>query len=375
VSSVAVLEGFSLQAATMAVKPVGSRSRGSLLHFPTTLLRMHVRGSIFTTWFVFLGCAGGTPAGVQSGALLLGVEPTPGAPDAGATTMTAWVGGLDERGAFFVPSPSDIELTCDTGGPCTPSGPGRTTPSAAAGVLAIIIDDSGSNEATPDTCVGCPTDPHHKRILGVRELVRRVLGRAPDWRLSVYEFPGFPTDGTRAAIPVVGFTSYVDQFDGPLDGLSSGGSTYIFDSLYDVIPSAAGERHAFDGGAVPSRVLVLSDGEDTSSRTSLEEAVALALDAGVIIDTVGYGQRGDGGTVVLSSKGYRDLRLLATRTGGFCTVVSSDELPALFSRIGELYVAGYAERSFTIPGATGVIAGQVGLRGHTLFPFRTEDFR
>lgn len=310
-----------------------------------------------------------------SGALLLGVEPTPGAPDAGATELTAWVGGLDESGAFFIPSPSDLSLTCDVGGPCTASGPGRTSPAAAAGVLGIIIDDSGSNEATPDTCTGCPSDPDAKRILGVRELVRRVLGRAPDWRLAVYEFPGFATDGTRAAIPVVGFTSYVDQFDAPLDGLYSGGSTYIFDSLYDVIPSAAGERHAFDGGVVPARVLVLSDGEDTSSRTSLDEAVALALDAGVIIDAVGYGQRGDAGTVVLSSKGYRDLRTLATRTGGFCTVVSADELPALFSRIGELYVAGYAQRSFTMPEASGPLSGEVGLTGRGTVPFHTEDFR
>ena len=336
---------------------------------------MSLRGRVIVGSVLFLGCASGTPDGLSTGALLLGIEPTPGPPDAGATEMTAWVGGLDEQGRFFVPPPGDITVTCELGGPCTPSGPGRSTRGAAAGVLAIILDGSGSNEASADVCTGCPTDPDRQRILGVHELVHRVLGRAPDWRLSVFTFPGFPVDGTRAAIPVVGFTSFVDQFDAPLDALSAGGSTYIFDSLYDVIPPTAGERHAFDGGVVPARVLVLSDGEDTSSEATLDEMVALALDAGVTIDTVGYGQRGDAGTVVLSSKGYRDLRSLATRTGGFCTVVSSDELPALFSRIGELYVAGYAERPFSMPEATGGLSGTVGLTGRNSISFHTEDFR
>jgi len=312
--------------------------------------------------------------------LLLGAQPVPGPDDAGvaATEFVAWAGALDGEGGFTLPEPAGITATCEVPGPCMPSSGGVKRPGTARGLLAIVLDDSGSNGASPNICVGCPTDPDEKRVEAIRVLLRRVYGRAPAWRIALFDFGWNANGGRIAATLLAGYTSYEADFDAALDAITPGYSTYIFDSIVDVVPTLAGERAALaDAGTpdVPARILVVSDGEDTSSVKTLAEALALAKLHGVAIDTVGYGQRGDAGTVVLANRAYRDLRRLAVETGGFCTVVSSSELPALFARVGELYVAGWSERRFTVPEGGAQVRGRIAIGDGTGSDFFFEDFR
>jgi hypothetical protein len=321
---------------------------------------------------------GGPPgaSGPGAHALVLGVEPVPGPDDAGvaATELVAWVGGLTPEGGLGLPESSAITVSCTSGGPCTATGAGVQRPGAQAGVLAVIVDNSGSNGASASTCVGCPTDPMNQRAVAVRELLRRLFGRAPDWRVGLFDFGWNPNGGRVSTAQLAGYSSFAADFDPAIDAWYPGYGTYLYDALVDVLPTVAGELVAQDGG-VPGRVLVVSDGEDTSSTHTLAEGLALARSYGVPVDTVGYGQRGEGGTVVLAPRAVRDLRRIATETGGFCTIVSADELPALFARIGELYVAGYAERRFSFPAATGPVTGTVALDEGPQTPFLFEDFR
>lgn len=320
-------------------------------------------------------CAQRDGGAVASRALVLGVEPVPGPDDAGApaTALVAWVGALTEDGVLGLPTPSSIAVTCQ-GGPCAPLDEGVQRPGANAGVLAIIVDNSGSNGAAPARCLGCPTDPKNQRAVAVREVIRRLLGRAPAWRVGLFDFGWNPNGGRVATAQLAGYSSFAADFDPAIDAWYPGHSTYLYDAMVDVMPTVAGERASFDGG-VPGRVLIVSDGEDTSSVKSLSQGLSLAKQWGITVDTVGYGQRSDGGAVVLAPRAYRDLRRIATETGGFCTIVSADELPALFARIGELYVAGYAERRFAMPADAGAVEGQVGLRDDGPVPFRFEDHR
>lgn len=313
------------------------------------------------------------------GALLIGAQPVPGPDDAGvaATEFVAWVGALDGQGGFTVPEPSSITATCSTGGPCAPLGDGLKRPGSPRVLLAIVLDDSGSNGAQPSVCAGCPTDPMEKRVDAIRVLLRRVYGRAPESRIALFDFGWTANGGRVAATLLSGYTSFEADFDPALKAIEPGYSTYIFDSIVDVVPTLVGERAAMsaDGGrSAPGRILVVSDGEDTSSVKKIAEAIAAAKDAGITVDTIGYGSR-DGGAVVLAPRGYRDLRRVAIETGGFCTIAASDDLPALFARVGELYVAGYSERRFSLSGAPARVEGRVGFSEGNGAEFSFEDHR
>ncbi len=339
---------------------------------------------LFAACLLAAGCQCGAPpgpggAGGESGALLLGAQPVPGPDDAGAaaTEFVAWVGALDGQGGFTVPEPASIVATCSTGGPCAPAGSGLKRPGDSRLLLAVVLDDSGSNGALPSVCAGCPTDPMEKRVDAIRVLLRRVYGRAPESRIALFDF-GWQANGGRVAATLLsGYTSFEADFDAALKAIEPGYSTYIFDSIVDVVPTLVGERTALsaDGGAsAPGRILVVSDGEDTSSKKSINEAIAAARDAGIAVDTVGYGSR-DGGAVVLAPRAYRDLRRIAIETGGFCTIVASDDLPALFARVGELYVVGYSERRFSLSGGPSRVEGKVGFSDGTGADFSFEDHR
>lgn len=331
------------------------------------------------------GCNCGPSDGPSNPAvngLVVGVEPVPGADvpgDAGlpATQFTAWVGALDGHGGFAMPEPKNIQVTCEQpAAACAPVDDGVRRSGSGRGLLAIVLDDSGSNDAYPSDCPGCPTDPDGLRVDAIRVLLHRVLGRAPGWRIALFDFGNDTTGRNEAAAMLAGYSSYEADFSPALGKIEAGGGTYIYASIVDVLPTLLGEQAAAkgDGGTLPpARILLMSDGQDTSS-DSLQDAIAAAQDAGVIIDTIGYGQRSDAGTVVLTAKASRDLRNIAYGTGGLCSIVSTDELPALLARIGELYVAGYAERRFQMPAGAASVRGQVGL-GEATASFFFEDLR
>jgi hypothetical protein len=239
-------------------------------------------------------------------------------------------------------------------------------------VLAIIVDDSGSNEAPASTCTGCPTDPNQLRVQAVKHLATTLLARAPRWRVALFDFGAGSNGGLTASRLLAGYTSYPEDLVAGAGLLTLGNSTYIYDSLADALGSVAGERLVQDAGArVPGRILLLTDGEDTSSETPLEPVLARAIALNVGIDTLGYFSSADGGSINLSPKAFRDLRRIAAQTGGVVSFLPSDALSNRLERLAEAYVGGYATQACSIQLGQAVVEGVAGLGGSEA-PFQFE---
>ncbi|MCC6337227.1 MAG: VWA domain-containing protein [Myxococcales bacterium] len=322
---------------------------------------MTKRGALVVILACWSGCGSGGGGG--SGVVeVLGVEPGPAVPDGGASPDTFRVFAFERttNGGATAPSPERLAISC-SGAPCPCSG-ADTFPGATTGVLAIIVDDSGSNSASPSTCTGCPTDPDDTRVEAVKTLAQTLFARAPTWRVALFDFGVRANGGFKAARLLAGYTSYPEDLVAGADLLYPGASTWIYDSLDDVLPGVSGERAALDAGPVPARVLLVTDGEDTHSVTKLEDVLTRATSLGVTVDAVAYGQA-DGGTLVLASRAFRDLRRIGEATGGIVTFVPTQSLPALFDRLARAYAGGYATRTCRVPDGAEAVSGNVSLGG------------
>lgn len=294
---------------------------------------------------------------------LLGAQPAPLAVDGGpgARTFSVFVAAKDAHGVYGAPAASAFDVTCAEG-PCAILS-ARNVAGGDEGVLAIIVDDSGSNTAMPSLCTGCPTDPEAKRVVAVKRLARVLLDRAPKWRIALFDFGPVAINTFRTTRLLAGYTSRIDDLEAGADRLSSGGGTFLYDALTQVPGTVAGERRfSFDGGA-PAHVLVVSDGEDTHSTYTLAMGIDAGLQNRVPFDAVGYGEVDGGSTPYLAAKAYQDLRRCSSATGGLVTLVSRDRLPALFEQLAEVYVAGYTELIVELPTGSTAVSGSVGLQG------------
>lgn len=328
------------------------------------------RSAVWSLLLALLACGGGGGGGGTGAVELLGAEPGPAAPDGGPAPDSFRVFALERTasGGAVAPEPERLEVSCD-GASCPCTG-GDTFTGGTTGVLAIIVDDSGSNSASPSTCTGCPTDPDDTRVAAVKAFAQALFSRAPTWRVALFDFGVRPNAGFKAAQLLAGYTSYPEDLGAGADLLYAGGSTWVYDSLDDVLPTVAGERAALDAGTIPARVLLITDGEDTHSVTALEDVLAKATTLGVVVDAVAYGQA-DGGAPVLASKAYRDLRRIGQATGGVVTFVPTQSLPALFEQLARAYAGGYTTRTCAVPPGATSVAGSVGLGGDKV-SFRFE---
>lgn len=318
---------------------------------------------------LWLSCgAGGDATSPPSQAVLLGAEPIPAALDAGSVDG-GWPAdsfGIALTGLASM-SPS---VQCESG-PC-PVREVESRPGSAVGVLAVIVDDSGSNTATASTCTGCPTDPDNLRKQASVALFKRLLSRAPGWRVALFDFGYYANAGLTSARLLAGYTSVATDLEVGAEQIEAAGSTYIFNSLVDVAPTVAGEGLSASPDTVPLHIVLLTDGEDTSSSARIDLAIAQAQSLGVRVTCIGYGGRSDGGTILLADKAWRDLRRIAAETGGFSTFVSADELPGLFNSIADSLVDGSTYVRVAMPGTGPSVRGAVTL-GTDSIPFSFTD--
>jgi len=129
---------------------------------------------------------------------------------------------------------------------------------------------------------------------------------------------------------------------------NAGGSTVLYDAVYIALRELGRVTRAEDGGTLRHAMIVLSDGEDTSSIMGFDDLLDVAKRSDTVIYTIGLGSREPPGT--RSRDGSWVLRQLALQTGGrpFFTP-SSAELPAVYADIREelssQYVIGYESNS------------------------------
>lgn len=136
----------------------------------------------------------------------------------------------------------------------------------------------------------------------------------------------------------------------------AGGSTSLYNAIYVGLRALQNNRSA--AGDQPVRrqaIVVLSDGEDTTSLVSYEDVLDLAKRSETAVYAIGLRSSGE-----VSSKGFREaefvLRTLAQQTGGREFFVDdAKELPGIYQRIAEelanQYSIGYMSKNSRRDGA------------------------
>ena len=136
------------------------------------------------------------------------------------------------------------------------------------------------------------------------------------------------------------FTNNRDELIGALNDLYFGNPTRLNDGIGAGLDALKG----IDGRRV---VLVFTDGEDTSSRTSFKDVLERARDEEVMVYSIGLESEFFNGQRIVRTKPSRDLRKIADETGGgYFELVKSADLAPTFSRVAQelrsQYLIGFA---------------------------------
>ncbi len=147
---------------------------------------------------------------------------------------------------------------------------------------------------------------------------------------------------------VQAFTSDADQLTQAIRKTAAGGSTAIYNAIYIALKDLKKVVAARVEDIRRQAIVVLSDGEDTSSLLPFEEVLDLAKRSETAIYTIGLRDEAADG------KGFREaefvLRQLAQETGGRSFFPSqTSELAAIYRQISEelssIYTVGYTSKN------------------------------
>jgi len=162
---------------------------------------------------------------------------------------------------------------------------------------------------------------------------------------------------------VQGFTADKAALEAAIRGTSSGGSTSLYNAIYIALRELKKVRTTKQEGLRRDAIILLSDGEDTTSLVSFEEVMELAKRSETAIYTIGLQPREPAFV-----KGFREaefvLRQLAQETGGRAFFVQkAEELTGVYGQIADelssQYSLGYSPKNPKRDGAWRKVAVQV----------------
>jgi Ca-activated chloride channel family protein len=142
------------------------------------------------------------------------------------------------------------------------------------------------------------------------------------------------------------FTADVSQLESAIRATQPGGSTSLHNAIYISLKELAKIKAESDDDVRRRAIVLLSDGEDTSSLVSFEEVLELAKRSATAIYSIGLHSREGGGI-----KGFREaefvLRQLAEETGGRAFFPQrAEDLAGIYGVIADelssQYTLGYA---------------------------------
>lgn len=151
------------------------------------------------------------------------------------------------------------------------------------------------------------------------------------------------------------FTSDKTLLENAIRKTAAGGSTSLYNAIYIGLTELRNRRLADGEQARRQAIVVLSDGEDTTSLLSYEEVLDLAKRSETAVYAIGLRSRDD-----THSKGFREaefvLRTLAQQTGGREFFVDDvKDLPAIYQRVADelanQYSIGYMSKNQRRDGA------------------------
>ena len=146
-----------------------------------------------------------------------------------------------------------------------------------------------------------------------------------------------------------GFTSKVEELETAIRSTSPGGSTALHNAVYISLKELAKVRAKNPDEIRRQAIVVLSDGEDTSSLVSFEEVLELAKRSETAIYTIGLQPR-----ETSALRGFREaefvLRQLAQETGGRAFFAQKmEDLKDVYAQIADelssQYSMGYASKN------------------------------
>ncbi len=147
------------------------------------------------------------------------------------------------------------------------------------------------------------------------------------------------------------FTNSLDDLTAAIRRTSAGGSTSLYNAIYNSLKELAKVGAAISEATEIRRqaIVVLSDGEDTSSLVEFEEVLELAKRSNTVIYAIGLRSQER-----RTRRGFREadfvLRQLAQETGGrHFFPDTADELPEIYQLISDelssQYTLGYASKN------------------------------
>ena len=168
---------------------------------------------------------------------------------------------------------------------------------------------------------------------------------------------------------IQGFTNDAGALERAIRGTNADGSTALYNAIYISLKELKKIRPQNEAEIRRQAIVVLSDGDDTSSLLPYEEVLDLAKRSETAIYTIGLRQ----GVIDTGRASFKEaefvLKQLATETGGrsfFPTHVS--ELPKIYEQISQelstLYSLAYTSRNPLRNGAWRRIAVRIARPGH-----------
>ena len=185
--------------------------------------------------------------------------------------------------------------------------------------VVVMLDTSISTTNVMDRIMG-----------GAEQFLIRML---PDDRARVGAF------NDKIEIVPAEFIGDRDLLIGELDGLDFGNDT----RLHDAVAASLDSLQGIEGRRV---ILVLTDGQDSASRSGWRDALRQAIAEEVMIYSIGLEVEYFDGARNRRTSPDRSLRRLAEETGGgYFELQESDELGATFTRVSQelhsQYVLGF----------------------------------
>jgi Ca-activated chloride channel homolog len=159
------------------------------------------------------------------------------------------------------------------------------------------------------------------------------------------------------------FTNSIPDLEKAIRGTAAGGSTSLHNAVYIALKELAKNKAKSPDDVRREAIIVLSDGEDTSSLVSYEEVLDLAKRSETAIYTIGLQPREVG-----AARGFREaefvLRQFAQETGGRAFFPSrAEDLKDVYGQIADelssQYTLGYASKNPRRDGAWRRIVVQV----------------
>ena len=198
--------------------------------------------------------------------------------------------------------------------------------SSATVVLAIDVSDSM-----------LATDVQPDRFTAAKAAATSFLDRMPPgFRVAVVTFAG---TANTAAEPGETHQAVAEA----IEGLAPSRGTVIGDGLTEALDVVESER--VEDAELPAAVVLLSDGADTGSVVSPDEATARARQMAVPVFTVAIvgDEDQEGGDTEL-------LQTMATRSGGaLSTATSADELSRVYDTLGARLASDLAVGTSALP--------------------------